>query len=322
MAELGLGTMNFGRASWGCDAAEASRIVARFLDAGGTHVDTADVYGDGASEEILGRALEGRRDAVCLCTKAGWPTGGPADRGTGAPYLARALDASLARLRTDHVEVFYAHVWDRGTPLAETAAALSALVRAGKARAIGVCNHTGWQLAELASALRDAGGTLGVLQTMHALSAREVEWDSLVVAGRAGLRVVAWGALASGLLTGKYRAAGDAAGARLEVDAKTPRVLRARVWTPRTLALVEQLAGEARGLGWSPAAVATSWSLGHDGLDVVLAGPRTVAQLDDQLAARALALPAEVRARLDEASAPAVPFPHEEADAVATVLRG
>ena len=321
MAELGLGTMNFGRTGWGCDAAEASRIVARFLDAGGTHVDTADVYGDGASEEILGRALAGRRDAVALCTKAGWPTGGPADRGTGLSHLARALDASLARLRTDHVDVFYAHVWDRATPALETAAALSSLVRAGKARQVGVCNHTGWQLAALAAAVRGAGGALAFLQTMHALSAREVEWDSLVVARREGLRVVAWGALGSGLLTGKYRS-GAAAGARLDVDAKTPRVLRARVWTPRSLALVERLADEARGLGWTPAALATAWSLGHDGLDVVLAGPRTAAQLGEQLGARAHVLPAEVRARLDEASAPAVPFPHDEADAVAAVLRG
>lgn len=319
MAELGLGTMNFGRAGWGCDARVADALVGRFLDAGGTHLDTADVYGDGASEQILGRAIAGRRDAVLLCTKAGWPTGGPADRGTGA-HLLRALDASLARLRTDRVDVFYAHVWDQDTALEETAAALGAIVRAGKARALGVCNHTGWQLAEVAAAVRAAGARLSWLQTMHALTAREVEWDSLVVARRLGLRVVAWGALASGLLSGKYGEQAPPPGARLCVDAKTPRALRARVWTERNLALVDVVVQEARALGRSAASLATAWSLGHAGLDVVLAGPRDLAQLEELLACGA-SLPGEVRARLDRASAPAVPFPHDEAEAVAAVLR-
>ena len=321
MAELGLGTMNFGRTGWGCDATVADRLVARFLDAGGRHVDTADVYGDGASEEILGRALAGRRDTVCLCTKAGWPTGGPTDRGTRARYLPRALEASLTRLRTDHVDLFYAHVWDEGTPVEETAAALSALVRAGKARAIGVCNHTGWQLGEVTAAVHAAGGRLGWLQTLHALTTRDVEWDSLVVARRRGMRVVAWGALASGLLTGKYATPAAPPGARLCVDAKTPRTLRARVWTARNLALVEVVVAEARTLGWPPTRVALAWSLAHPALDVVLAGPRDGLQLDQAIEARAAVLPPATRDRLDRASEPAVPFPHDEAAAVASVLR-
>lgn len=326
LPRLCLGAMTFGQEGWGTAEREAAAILDAYLERGPGLVDTADVYASKASEAIVGRALRGRRHRVLLATKAGFPTGEhPEARGLGRAHLARALDASLRRLGTDHVDLFQAHVWDRRTPLAETLEALDALVRAGKARAVGVSNWTGWQLAEAAAVVRERGLTpVTVLQTQVSLLVRDAEHDALVVAPRHGVAVLAWGPLASGMLAGKYAAgAAPVAGeGRLGVDMKGPRAFRARVWSPRSFAIVAALAEEAAALGTTPARLALAWVLARPGLAGVIVGPRTRAQLDDAFAAEALAVPDEVMARLAACSRPVVPFPHDEADAVDAILYG
>lgn len=320
---LGLGAMNFGHAAHGCDEPTARAIVDVFLDRGGRLVDTADVYADKRSEEILGRALRGRRDRVLLATKAGYPTGEhPGARGLGRAHLRAALAASLRRLRTDHVDLFQVHVWDARTDLAETLGALDELVREGLARAVGCSNWTGWQLAEAAVLQRERGLVrFAACQLQYSLIVRDAELDVLRVAARHGVAALAWSPLASGLLAGKYgRDGGAPAGARLAVDAKGPRVWRRRLLSARAFDVVDAVAREAVALGTGAASLALAWLLGRPGVAAVLLGPRTVAHLEESLGAAALVVPDDVRARLDEVSRPAVPYPFDEADAAERVL--
>jgi aryl-alcohol dehydrogenase-like predicted oxidoreductase len=325
LPRLSLGAMTFGQEAWGTGEREAAALLDAYLERGPGLVDTADVYADKRSEDILGRALRGRREGVLLATKAGFPTGEHAGaRGLGRAHLAQALEASLRRLATDRVDLFQVHVWDSRPPLEETLGALDALVRAGKARAVGVSNWTGWQLVEAAALARASGlAAISTLQTQYSLAVRDVEHDALVVAPRHGVHVLAWGSLASGLLSGKYRPDSPAPeGARLGVDRKGPRTFRSRVWTPRSFEIVAALTREAHALGTTPARLALAWVLARPGLASVIVGPRTQAQLEDAFAAAAVVVPVDVVARLEAGSRPPVPFPHDEAAAIDGILYG
>ncbi|MFH8620817.1 aldo/keto reductase [Streptomyces vietnamensis] len=308
-----LGTMNFGPPGGAgvgsCDEAEARRIVHAFTDAGHNFVDTADGYTGGHSEEILGRALKGRRDSVVLATKAFLPQGpGPNDRGLSRVHLTRALDASLRRLGTDHVDLYQCHQWDPDTPLDETMATLDGFVRAGKVRHLGCSNFTAAQIVEAQwSAARGGGTPFTGLQTQYSLLARSAEAEILPTATRHGLGGLAWSPLGGGVLTGRYRR-GDAPPA----DSRLGRLLaspspRARAWggqflTERGLEIADAVAEVAAGLGAAPAAVALAWVRERAGVASVVIGPRTLAQLTENLAGFTLDLPADARALLDAAS--------------------
>src|ERR1039457_3612410 len=209
---LTMGTMTFGGkggfanvGSTGVD--EARQQVELCLDAGGTLIDTADVYSDGLSEEILGEVLRGRRDDVLVATKVRMAMGpGPNDAGLSRHHILSGCEASLRRLGTDHIDLYQVHEWDGLTPLEETLAALDLLVRSGKVRYVGASNYAGWQLMKaLGTADRLGLPRFFSQQIYYSLQAREAEYELIPAAVDQGLRVLVWSPLAGGLMSGKYR---------------------------------------------------------------------------------------------------------------------
>lgn len=311
VSELCLGTMTFGAET---DADEAFRICDAYREAGGTFVDTADVYSAGASEEILGRWLEqrGARDDVVLATKVNFPVGadrGPNHRGLSRPNVHRAVRASLARLGVDDVDLLQVHAWDPLTPIDETLEALDELVRAGHVAYVGISNHAGWQLATTLERARAQGLAVPVsLQAHYNLLGRELEWELTPLCEHEGLGLLPWSPLAGGWLTGKYRRAEQPTGAtRLGEDPQRGIEAWDKRNTERTWQVIEVLLAVADELGASPAQVALRWVTDRPTVSSTVLGARTVDQLADNLGAAQLTLPEDARARLDEASA--VPTP-------------
>jgi aryl-alcohol dehydrogenase-like predicted oxidoreductase len=205
VSPLALGTMTFGTKGWGADEATSRAIWDAYVEAGGNFIDTANVYADGVSEEMVGRFAKDNRDRLVIATKAGFPTGkgNPAVGGNSARHLHAALDASLRRLATDHIDLFWVHVWDQVTPAAEVLETLAALTRAGKIRYYGLSNVPAWYAAQL-STLADAWGMPRpiALQFEYSLAQRGLEYEHSGMGRELGLDIVAWGPLAAGLLSG------------------------------------------------------------------------------------------------------------------------
>jgi len=313
---LSLGTMTFGgrgnfAAVGDTDAAGAARQIDMALDAGANLVDTADVYSAGLSEEIIGEVLDaaGRRDRVLLATKARMPMGdGANDAGLSRHHLIAACEASLRRLRADHIDLFQVHEWDGVTPLEETLSALDDLVRAGKVRYVGCSNYTGWQLMKALGVSQRHGFERFVSQQIHySLQAREAEYEIVPAGLDQGVGIMVWSPLGGGLLSGKYRRGEQGPeGARQLTDWNEPPVR-----DPDALHdVVDVLVGIADGRGVSAAQVAIAWLLGRPGVATVVIGARTDEQLADNLAAADLELSADERARLDAVSAPPLIYPH------------
>jgi aryl-alcohol dehydrogenase-like predicted oxidoreductase len=316
VSALSLGTMTFGgrgnfAAVGSTDAAGATRQIDMCLDAGIDLIDTADVYSNGVSEEIIGEVLDrnGRRDRVMLATKARMPMGdGPNDAGLSRHHLLRSCEASLRRLRADHIDLYQVHEWDGVTPLEETLAALDTLVRDGKVRYIGCSNYSGWQLMK-ALGVSDRGMLERfVSQQIHyTLQAREAEYELVPAGIDQGVGILVWSPLAGGLLSGKYRrGARGPEGARQLTDWDEPPVPD----PDRLYDIVDVLVDVADGHGVSAAQVAIAWLLGRPGVTSVIVGARTDEQLADNLGAIDLSLSDDARARLDEISAPPLLYPH------------
>src|SRR5919201_6470537 len=210
---LGFGAGTFGGrgplfGAWGStDATEARRLVDICLEAGVTMFDTADVYSDGASEEVLGQAIKGRRDQVLISTKTGLPMGeGPGDAGSSRSRLIKACEDALRRLGTDHIDLFQLHAFDAGTPIEEVLSTLDDLVRAGKLRYVGVSNFSGWQLMKsLALADRDGLPRYVAHQVYYSLVGRDYEWELMPLGLDQGVGALVWSPLGWGRLTGKIR---------------------------------------------------------------------------------------------------------------------
>ena len=311
VSALSLGTMTFGGAAHvgTTDVAGARRQLDMCLDAGVNLIDTADVYSAGVSEEILGEALEGRRDRLLLATKARMPMGeGPNDAGLSRHHLIAGCEASLRRLNVDHIDLFQVHEWDGQTPLEETLHALDTLVRDGKVRYVGASNYAGWQLMK-ALAVADAHGYQRfVSQQIHyTLQAREAEYELVPLTVDQGVGILVWSPLAGGLLSGKFRRGRRGPeGTRALSDWNEPPVRDQEALYDIVDALVE--IGEAHGV--SAAQVALAWLLGRPGVTSLVIGARTDEQLADNLAAASLELAAEERARLDELSEPPLLYPY------------
>src|SRR3954465_3178369 len=214
---LGLGTMGFGGAGkfahvGELDVQAAGRQIDLCLDAGVTLVDTANVYSDGASEEIVGRAIGGRRNRITLATKVRFAMGeGPNDAGLSRAHIIKACEDSLRRLGTDWIDLYQVHEWDGHTPLDETLSALDTLVRDGKVRYIGCSNYAGWQLMKARGVSEARGLERFVAQQIHyTLQAREAEYELVPIAVDQGVGILSWSPLAGGLLSGKYRRGQDA----------------------------------------------------------------------------------------------------------------
>jgi aryl-alcohol dehydrogenase-like predicted oxidoreductase len=322
VSEICLGTMTFGEADansqmHGASATEAAShaMMSRALDAGINFWDTADVYGqDGLSERVLGAwfAKNGRRDDVVLATKCRFGMGpGPNDRGASRFHIKRAVEGSLARLRTDRIDLYQIHMQDARTPEEEVVRALDELVREGKVMYFGASNYAAYRLVESLWAADRAGANRFVtLQAQYSLVERTLDFEHIPALRRFGLGLLAWSPLAGGFLSGKYRRdQPPPTGSRLAQEKFKDRLARRnteRNWT--ILAAVEAIAKE---LGVSVAEVAFAWVLRQPAVSAAIIGVRDMTQLETGLAAAALTLPPEAVARLDEISAPALPYPYD-----------
>jgi aryl-alcohol dehydrogenase-like predicted oxidoreductase len=310
VSSLCLGTMTFGAET---DEPGAHAQLDRFHEAGGTMVDTADVYGGGRSEEIIGRWFASRPAAVTepvvLATKGRFPSSladGPNGAGLSARHLTRALDASLRRLGRDSVDLYQVHAYDPLTPLEETLRALDGFVRAGKVRYWGLSNFTGWQLTKAVHLARALNVPAPVtIQPQYSLLARETEWEIVPAALDAGLGLLPWSPLGGGWLSGKYRRDLRPAGAtRLGEDPDRGMEAYGRRGTDRTWHVVDavQKVAEERGVSMAEAAIA--WVTARPGVSSTILGARTTSQLEANLRAAGLRLSPAETAALDAASDP------------------
>ncbi len=312
VSSLTFGTLTFGaRGGFGVvgstDLAGAKRQVDMCLDAGVNLFDTANAYSGGASEEMLGRVISGRRDRVLLATKVRFPMGeGPNDAGLSRQHIIRQCEESLRRLRTDHIDLYQVHEWDGITPLEETLEALDSLVRSGKVRYVGSSNYSGWQLMKALGVSERNGLQRYVSQQIHyTLQAREAEYELVPIALDQGCSVLVWSPLAGGLLSGKYRRGQDTPQGRHLEGWDEPPVRD----TDKLYDIVDVLVAIAEDRGVSAAQVALSWLLGRPGVASIVIGARTDEQLADNLEAAELRLSEEERRRLDEVSAPPLIYP-------------
>ncbi len=301
VSRLGLGTMTWGRDT---DEHEARDQLISFAEAGGTLVDTAAGYGDGASEELIGSLIGDvvARDEIVLATKAG------ISRRTGQreTYASRGrllsdLDGSLRRLGVDHVDLWQVHTWVDGVPLEETLTALDHAVSSGRASYVGISNYTGWQTAQAATWQRAVPGRapLASTQVEYSLLDRRIEQEVVPAAAALGLGILPWSPLGRGVLTGKYRTGvpSDSRGASPTYSGFVERYL-----DERGQSIVEGVAKAAEGLGWSMAEVALAWVRDRPGVTAPIVGARTAKQLLGALGVEELTLPPEIVAALDDVS--------------------
>ncbi|MFF2943080.1 aldo/keto reductase [Streptomyces niveus] len=308
VSELCLGTMTFTKD----DEAGAHRILDTFTEAGGTFLDTADAYGRGVSEEVLGGWLKGRdRDALVIATKVALPMGeGANEEGLSRKHIIAAVEASLRRLGTDYIDLYQTHVWDFRTPIEETLGTLDTLVRAGKVRYLGASNVSPGQLQRaLDVADRRGWAPYVCLQPIYNLLAREVEWELLPQSEAAGVGVIPYSPLQGGWLTGKYRRGMTSVppGSReSHGDGESWRG-RDNEETWRVVETVQEIATES---DRTPSQVALRWLLDRPGVTAPIIGARTLEQLKDNLGAVGWELTAAQTTRLDEASARPLPYPY------------
>ena len=311
VSELCLGTMTFGEDwGWGSSKDESRQVLDAFLEAGGNFIDTANVYTGGTSETLLGEFLKGDRDKVVLATKYtnAAPGTDPNAGGNHRKNMVRSVEASLKRLGTDYIDLFWLHIWDRLTPLEEVMRGFDDLVSQGKILYAGVSDMAAWAVARANTLAELRGWSPFVgLQIEYSLLERTVERELLPMAEALGIGVTAWSPLAGGLLTGKY------AGGKAEADARMNSEMMKAFAQGRTnpdevVAVVVAVAGE---VGRSPAQVALAWLRQRPIPIIPIVGARRVAQFRDNLACLDLTLDPAQLDRLDQASRVPLGFPHE-----------
>jgi aryl-alcohol dehydrogenase (NADP+) len=306
---FGIGTMTFGAES---DEATSHAILDRYVEAGGTLIDTADVYSRGVSEEIIGRWLtrRGSTDGLAIATKGRFPmSDDPGDRGAGRAHLERALDASLRRLGVDSIDLYQVHAWDPEVPIEETMETLDGLVEAGKVRHIGVSNYLGWQLERAAQVTeRNGWAPIVSLQPQYNLLARDIELELVPLCLDRGIGMLPWSPLGGGWLTGKYRRDAVPRGATRLGEDPTRGLekydVRDTEQTWHVLDTVRRIAAER---DVTMGRVALNWLRRRAAVTSVLLGCRTIAQLEDNLAALEWELTDTEMRELDDASAPGIP---------------
>ncbi len=301
VSRLGLGTMTWGRDT---DEHEARDQLIGFLEAGGTLLDTAAGYGDGASEELIGQLIDDvvDRDEIVLATKAGISRRtGTRVTNTSRGSLLPTLDASLKRLGVDHVDLWQIHVWTDDTPIEETLSAIDYAVSTGRASYVGISNYTGWQTAQAATWQRAVPGraTLASTQVEYSLLSRGVEAEVIPAAQALGLGVLPWSPLGRGVLTGKYRT-----GIPADSRAASPHFQQFvnTYLDERSQRITEAVVRAAEGLGWHPVEVALTWVRDRPGVTAPIVGARTAAQLKAALGVDELTLPDEIVDALDDVS--------------------
>jgi aryl-alcohol dehydrogenase-like predicted oxidoreductase len=318
VSRLALGTMTFGTdgawGAWGSTEETARAIFDRYLDAGGNFLDTADLYTRGTSETMLGKFIgdRGARDRVVLTTKYtyGLDPGNPNAGGNGRKNMIRAVEASLRRLRTDYIDLYLLHTWDRITPAEEVMRTFDDLVRAGKIRYAGLSDVPAWYAAR-AQTFAEAHALVPLinLQLQYSLVERHIEHEFVPLAQTLGMGITAWSPLGMGLLSGKYRPSqgGGEGEGRLTKDEAGSNL---GLFTPRNWQVATAVETAAKELGRSMAQVALNWAATRPGIGAVIIGASKPAQLEDNLAALDFELPAELRRTLEQASAQPPPFPY------------
>jgi aryl-alcohol dehydrogenase-like predicted oxidoreductase len=320
VSPLALGAMTFGTDwGWGSDEADSRRIFDTYVDRGGNFIDTANQYTNGTSERFVGAFSKGRRDRLVLATKYTITTR-PDDPNAGGNHrksMVRSVEESLERLQTDYIDLLYLHAWDFTTPVEEILRAMDDLVSAGKVLYVAISDAPAWQVSRMQT-IADLRGwsPLVALQIEYSLIERTVERDLIPMAREMGLGVIPWSPLASGVLTGKYTRAdldigngsANASGTRKNIAAGNGSL------TERGLAIADVVKSVAAETGHSPSQVAIAWTLLNPAVTAPIVGARTLAHLEDNLGALEVVLTDAQRARLEEASAIDLGFPHEFLD--------
>lgn len=307
VSRLALGTMTWGRDT---DEHEARDQWKTFLDSGGTFIDTADVYADGASEELIGMLLTEThsRDKVVIATKAVSRPRTQRRFDASRGHLLATLEGSLSRLDTDYIDVWHLHAWDPWTPMDETLAAADDAVRSGKVRYVAVSNYAGWQLARAATWQQAGGGRspIAAAQMEYSLVQRGIEREVIPAAQALGVGITPWSPLGRGVLTGKYRY-----GTPSDSRAASPHFgsFVSEYLDDRSRRIVDAVHTAAEGLDVAPLEVALAWVRDRPGVTAPIVGARTVQQLRDVLESEDLELPDEIRTALDDISAPTLGYP-------------
>ncbi len=332
VSPLALGAMTFGTERWGTDAAASRAVFDAYREAGGNFIDTADLYSAGRSEALIGGfvADAGARDRLVIATKSGFARteGHPHGGGNGAKNIRTALETSLRRLRTDYIDLYWMHVWDRVTPPEAVLQTMADAVRAGRILHYGFSNTPAWYVARVATLAQAHGLPVPIgLQYQYSLLERGVELELLPAGDALGLGLVPWSPLGGGLLTGKYgrekladaarasrlpaEGAGDG-GARAADDGRLDgdNPFGGMLFTERNFGIVDVLREIAGEVGRSMAEVALAWTLRRPGVSSVLVGASRVGQLHQNVASLGLALDAAQQARLDTVSQPPAPSPY------------
>ena len=319
VSELCLGAMNFGQPDWGVDEKTSLDVIQAFIEAGGNFIDTADVYTGGVSETICGKALSGRRDSIVLATKGHFPVTtrfgeAPAHAnalGSSRRHLTLALEESLRRLKTDYIDLYQVHCWDSVTPIQETLATLDGFVKSGKVRYVGLSNFEAWQIAEARQfCIRFNWEPLITAQMQYSLVCRDIERGVVPVCSRYGIGILPWSPLGGGVLTGKYqRDLTGPGGTRFGATPDDANVWRKQFVNGRNLDIADAVRAMAKQCESTSTAVAIAWVLGRPMVSSVIIGPKTVAQLKDNLAACDLRMTQEQIKRLDEVSTPMPTYP-------------
>ncbi|QBS43723.1 aldo/keto reductase [Nocardia sp. CS682] len=316
VSPLSLGTMTFGADwGWGADKDEARKIFDTYLDRGGNFIDTASQYTNGTSEQLLGEFTADNRESLVLATKYTMlrRQGDPNSGGNHRKSMFASVEASLRKLNTDYIDLLYLHAWDFMTPVDEILGGMDDLVRSGKVLYVGISDAPAWQVARMQT-IADLRGwsPLIALQIEYSLIERTVERDLIPMARELGLGVIPWSPLGSGVLTGKYtrddldhQGEGSVEGTRKNVAAAQGAL------TERSLSIAEVVKDVATELGKTPAQVALAWTLRNPGVTSPIIGARTAAQLEDNLGALDVEFDSAQLARLEQASAIELGFPHD-----------
>ena len=312
VSPFALGTMTFGAGRWGTEQGGAEAILNAYVDAGGNFIDSADIYGGGKCEEMIGAWAKDRhlRDKLVIATKFTWnlDAGNPNAGGNGRKNIYRAINASLRRLRTDYIDLYWSHFWDMTTPVDEMLQTMVDLVHSGKIRYYALSDVPAWYATKMAVLAEERGlpGPIA-LQTEYSLVERTAEREHVPLARECGMGLIPWSPLAGGFLTGKYQKDEKREGAS-RLNGGNP--LGASKFTDRNWAILETLKNVAAEIDCPVARVALAWTIAQPQVHALLLGASKQTQISENLAALALDLPIELRKRLDATSALEPAFPY------------